>query len=189
MEDARKHAINKFEALGSDFQPALRFQLARMYRVDNWIELAFRQLLGTDILSMTLEQMSQMGEVGFFAVVQTKAKIQKFRTELAFSGPSATNSLDCSTPANCWDAWGKEWWSGFAKLIHHPVQPLSGPELRFALEDVKIPGMCDPCQACSVSWVISKGIFEREEMFVRAAVLDIMNWQTEKAIRREIHAD
>ncbi|KAJ7245211.1 hypothetical protein C8J57DRAFT_1524338 [Mycena rebaudengoi] len=66
IEDDMSHCTAEFTRRGDDFHPALQFELARCYRVDQWIEPAFCQLMAMPILELNLEHMAQIEQVGCF---------------------------------------------------------------------------------------------------------------------------
>lgn len=139
-----------------------------------------------DTLSLELDHIFQIGQIGVYWLMRTKAKVQSFKARLAFDVLPVRNDFECAMPASCGFAWKKEWWDGFAQLIHHPVDMFSSEDLQRELENVKIPGMCDACQACTVADVIERGIFLKEEGYLREAIDELMKWQTEDAIRKSL---
>ncbi|KAJ7833969.1 hypothetical protein B0H14DRAFT_2166569, partial [Mycena olivaceomarginata] len=124
LDDGVAYAITEFERKGDKFDPPLQFQLARMFRVDQWIEPAFRSLMDLPDSSLTLRKLGQIGETGCYHLIRTKDKIRRIRARLAFGTPKLRPFRDCDTPGSCEYHWAKEWWEGFARLIHHPDTPL-----------------------------------------------------------------
>ncbi|KAJ6461956.1 hypothetical protein DFH09DRAFT_1347906 [Mycena vulgaris] len=98
LEDEVSYAIREFERKGKGFDPALQFQLARMFRVDDWIEPAFRSPMQLPDSSLELDHLGKIGEIGRYHLIQTKDEIRKARARLAFSAPALRNFTDCDTP-------------------------------------------------------------------------------------------
>ncbi|KAJ7601293.1 hypothetical protein B0H17DRAFT_1243543 [Mycena rosella] len=110
LEDGVAYAVMEFERKGDKFDPALQFQLARMFRVDHWIEPGFRALMKLPDSSLDLPSLRQIGEVGCYHLIRTKDKIRKNRACLAFGTPKLRSSSDCNTPGTCNYHWSNEWW-------------------------------------------------------------------------------
>ncbi|KAJ7718402.1 hypothetical protein DFH07DRAFT_1011798, partial [Mycena maculata] len=96
IKDGRTHAISQLTRPGNTFPPALQFQLARCYRVDQWIEPAFRMLVEMPIENIGMSQMEQIGPHGFFQLVQTKERLLHIRRQLAFHIPPIVLDGKCT---------------------------------------------------------------------------------------------
>ncbi|KAJ6553345.1 hypothetical protein B0H19DRAFT_1072805 [Mycena capillaripes] len=90
ITDGIAHAIHEFTKKGDDFHPALQFELARLYRVDDWIESAFRRLMKMPITCLNMFCAEQIGPPGYFCLVQTKAHIEHFRKQFTFDNPRSS---------------------------------------------------------------------------------------------------
>ncbi|KAJ7798163.1 hypothetical protein B0H14DRAFT_3545968, partial [Mycena olivaceomarginata] len=147
LKDGVAYSITEFERKGEGFDPALQFQLARsMFRVDQWIEPAFQALMKRSDSLLTPRNLAQIGETGCYYLMQTKDKIRKHRVHLVtFSTPKISQSQDCKTRWECKFHWEKEWWEGFARLIHHPEITLSFGDIPKTLLDVRDGGMDGVC--------------------------------------------
>ncbi|KAJ7496211.1 hypothetical protein B0H11DRAFT_2276400 [Mycena galericulata] len=183
IADGLDYTKQEFIRRGEQLHPALQFELARCFRIDPWIELAFRRLMKMSILSLDAFQVSQIGPMGYFWLTQTKAKIQKLRTNIAFHVPPIVNAGDCDTPGYCMRAWSREWEERVRQLIHHPEEPISCLDLLDQLRNVHIDGLCNDCQDLTVTWIWGKCLLTREELFVDEAVEALMELQTDKPLR------
>ncbi|KAJ7914172.1 hypothetical protein B0H13DRAFT_1611831 [Mycena leptocephala] len=176
----------EFERKGDKFDPALQFQLARMFRVDQWIEPAFRSLMKRPESSLTLRNLAEIGEIGCYYLMQTKDKIRKNRAHLAFSTPKLCHSRGCKTPGTCEYSWQREWWGGFARLIHHPDIPLlfgDIPKTLIQVRDGGMDGVCDNCLHLTIDSVLEEGKFQEEDDEIEKTITELMKYQTDEPIR------
>jgi hypothetical protein len=58
-----------------------------MFRVDQWVEPAFRALMDIPDLDLGIQHLHQIGETGVFWLMQTKAKIQEHGIKIASQAP------------------------------------------------------------------------------------------------------
>ncbi|KAJ6548999.1 hypothetical protein B0H19DRAFT_952714 [Mycena capillaripes] len=151
ITDGIDHAIREFTKKGDDFHPALQFELARLYRVDDWIEPAFRRLMKMPITCLNMFCAEQIGPPGYFCLVQTKAHIEHLRKQFAFDTPKIIHDPNCASVVTCRYAWIREWMTNVRKLIHHPDASMSLIELLNALCDTEIDDLCDGCRKLTVS--------------------------------------
>ncbi|KAJ7747548.1 hypothetical protein B0H16DRAFT_1850826 [Mycena metata] len=107
IDDGVTFAIQNLTLKGKDFHPALQFELARLYRVDNWIAPAFRRL-------------ANPGTSTWF---RQRAHIEAHRKQFAFDTPKCVKDPDCGAPLICQVAWAVEWNSSVPRLVHHPEVP------------------------------------------------------------------
>ncbi len=185
IEDGRDFATRHLPQLSS-FRPSLQIQLARNYRIDHWLEPAFRQLL-----SVPLQRLSETeaDEIGFFVyrlVTITKAKIDDHRRILAFSPAEVINSVNCKTPERCGNAWRHEWWGSLAKQLLHPEVPLGGQELADQLYKAKLEHMCNGCFRLTMQSMREHNALRREAVFANEAVTELTKWPTDEDIRRSL---
>ncbi|KAJ7441509.1 hypothetical protein B0H11DRAFT_2096056 [Mycena galericulata] len=178
INDGRAHAISQLTHPGNVFHPALQFQLARFYRVDDWIEPAFRRLIEMPIDSLDVIHVEQIGLHGFFHLVQTKEKLLQVRRQLAFHIPPTITHADCDTPAYCTHAWAREWKENVPRRLHHPDVPCDSVTLLRELENSDIDELCKSCQALSISWLWGKGWSKQEEEVVEEGIAALMELQT-----------
>ncbi|KAJ7478795.1 hypothetical protein B0H11DRAFT_1276713, partial [Mycena galericulata] len=178
ISDRRAHAISQLTHPGNAFHPALQFQLARFYRVDDWIEPAFRRLVEVPIESLDVIHVEKIGLHGFFHLVQTKEKLLQVRRQLAFHIPPTITHADCDTPAYCTHAWTREWKENVPRRLHHPDVPCDSVTLLRELENSDIDELCKSCQALSISWLWGKGWSKQEEEVIEEGIAALMELQT-----------
>ena len=188
IDDGIGHTVAQFTCLGKAFHPALQFQLARSYRIDDWIEPAFQELVKTPIESLTIDHVDQIGPHGFFQLVQTKEKLLTVRREMAFHVPPTVNDGACHTPFKCSTAWTREWRENVPQIMHHPDAPSDCVELLHQLRSA-IEGICNACQDLSVTWLWGKGWSDREDRVIDEAASALMALQTGAPIRATLSAN
>ncbi|KAJ7175539.1 hypothetical protein C8R46DRAFT_891061 [Mycena filopes] len=183
IEDGIAFAIRYFTLKGAEFHPALQFELGRLYRIDEWIAPAFRRLMELPITSLTIEHMQQIGTVGYFYLVQTKAEVEAHRKMFAFNTPKAINDPQCRTVVKCQISWAVEWGQSVQRLIHHPDAPLSLIDLMKLLKETEIDNLCEGCRKRTVTWVWGTGLVTKEDNFIEVAAEALTALQTDKPIR------
>lgn len=188
IEDGITYTTNELLRRGEELHPALQFELGRCFRIDAWIEPAFRRLIQTDLLSLDSVQVFQIGHWGYFWLTQTKAKIQQLRTQVAFNVPPIVNSGECDKPDTCADAWTREWEENVRQLIHHPEQPISCLDLLYELRNAHIEGLCNECQDLTVTWIWGTCLLTKERDFIDDAADALMELQTEQPLRAALTA-
>ncbi|KAJ7456395.1 hypothetical protein B0H11DRAFT_2321741 [Mycena galericulata] len=189
IADGIEFATREFVRRGNNLHPALQFELARCFRIDSWIEPAFRRLMKMRLVSLNAFQVSQIGHLGYFWLTQTKAKIQELRTKIAFHVPPIVSSSACDdTPGPCFYSWNREWEERVRQLIHHPEEPISCLDLLDQLRNVHIDGLCNDCQDLTVTWIWGKCLLTQEEGLIDEAVDTLVDLQTEQPLRIALSA-
>ncbi|KAJ7807164.1 hypothetical protein B0H13DRAFT_2422068 [Mycena leptocephala] len=183
IDDGVSHAIAEFTRPGNKFDAALQFQLARCYRVDDWIEPAFRKLVELSIDSITMDHMDQIGPDGFFQLIKTKEELLTVRRQFAFHVPPVVNHGECENPAYCGVAWAREWRENVPRFIHHPDKPSGCVNLLNDLRLADIENLCKLCQELSVTWLWGKGWSAREEEKIEEGIAALMSLQTGSPFR------
>lgn len=183
IDDGITYAKQELTRRGKLLHPALQFELGRCFRIDAWIEPAFRRLMDISVLKLDSFQVTQIGHHGYFQLIQTKAKIRALRAEIAFHVPPIVNGADCDTPATCMYSWTREWEERVRQLIHHPEDPISCLTLLEQLRYTNIVGLCNECQDLTVTWIWGKGLLTQEEDLVDQAVEALMALQTDEPLR------
>ncbi|KAJ7651826.1 hypothetical protein B0H17DRAFT_1215170 [Mycena rosella] len=130
-----------------------------------------------------MSHMRQIGDAGYFGLIQTKAQIQNHCQHFGFDTPAAINDPACNTPATCNFTWSREWDTTVSKLIHHPDVPMSCIDLLNLLEETEIDDLCEGCGKRTVSWVWGTGHATKEEDLIDAAVTALMSLQIDEPIR------
>ncbi|KAJ7033345.1 hypothetical protein C8F04DRAFT_1261153 [Mycena alexandri] len=188
IADGMHYTIREFTLRGDGVHPALQFELARCFGIDDWLEPAFRRLMKMSIIDLDSSHVAQIGHSGYYWLTRSKTQIQELRTKIAFHVPPIVNSVDCDTPGTCGVAWTREWEERVRQLIHHPSQPISCLDLLDQLRNTHIPGLCDACQDLTVTWLWGAQSFTREERLVDEAVEALKLLQAEEPLRAALRA-
>ncbi|KAF8149765.1 hypothetical protein K438DRAFT_1988650 [Mycena galopus ATCC 62051] len=183
IEDGIAHAIQAFELQGHRFDAALQFELARRYRVDQWIDPAFHKLMKLPLKDLDLPLMDRIGPAGYVWLVKAKAEIEQHRRQFAFNAPPIVNDPGCENQAICAVTWKVEWGRTIPKVIHHPDVHTTLPELLFSLEETEITDVCDACRKRTVAWIWGTGYATAEDDIVTRAVTALTALQTDEPIR------
>jgi len=184
IEDGIKFTIHEFESR-TFFNPILRFYLARRYRIDHWLEPAFRELVNLPVLSLNLSDAERIGLIGFHQVVHTKAELERIRENAAFNCPPMVRSTECTSndDSTCENAWSSEWWDNFSQLLIHPEVKCDTKYVLYKVETSTIPGMCHKCLDETTRKLKGMGMEEREEKVIMDGVGVIMAHQMDKPIQ------
>jgi hypothetical protein len=182
VKDGENWALAELPRL-SNFSPALKLEVARKYRVDNWVEPAFRELMTIPLQDFEISDVHRIGLTYYAILVNTKAKIDDHRRSLAFRAPDIVCGIFCTTKAACAISWASEWWRGIGKQLLHPEAALTGRQVHTGLDNVRLPYMCLDCQQQTIEMVKSTGAFIKEEKMVDDALEQIMMLQTDEPIR------
>ena len=185
IKDGEEWALTELPRL-TTFTSALKLEVARRYRVDHWVEPAFRQLIRTPLHNFEMADVLSIGLPYYCIIVKTKAQIDDHRRNIAFRAPDVVNDIFCKSKMACSISWSMEWWRGIAKQLLHPDAALTGREVLAGLDDVRLPHMCLECQQQSIDWVKSTGVFVKEETMVDEAVMEVMKLQTDEPIRASL---
>ncbi|KAJ6470975.1 hypothetical protein C8R45DRAFT_937130 [Mycena sanguinolenta] len=153
IEDGIAHAIQVFELQGHRFDAALQFELARHYRVDQWIDPAFRKLMELPLKDLDLLLMDRIGPAGYVWLVKAKAESEQHRWQSTFNAPPIVNDPGCENRAIRAITWNVEWGRTIPKVVHHPDVHTSLPKLLFSLEKTGITDVCDACRKQTVRWI------------------------------------
>ena len=185
IQDGEAWAVEWLPKL-PDFTPAYQLFLARMHRIDHWVEPTFRQLMTIPVTELSIRDVDWIGLQYYHILIKTKAKIDQHRRYMAFSAPDVVNDPFCIHADACNQAWIAEWWRGVAPQLLHPDEIIPERQILGAFDTVMIPGVCDGCQGLSIEWVRAKDVFGREEAIVDDAVKEVMAIQTDEAIRTSL---
>ncbi|KAF8133094.1 hypothetical protein K438DRAFT_1704178 [Mycena galopus ATCC 62051] len=183
IQDGMEYAKAELERRGNCIHPAVQFELARSFRIDEWIEPAFRRLLDMPIVQLSSTHALQIGHFGYFWLTQTKAKMIELRTHLAFNVPPVVNSARCKTKVTCGLSWSEEWRGNVRNLIHHPDKPIRCLDLLHQLRNVHITGLCDDCQDLTVTWLWGKPFMTKEWELIEEAIAALQALQVNEPVR------
>ncbi|KAJ7652487.1 hypothetical protein DFH06DRAFT_536466 [Mycena polygramma] len=189
IDDGVAHAVQELSLKGDNFHPALQFELARLYRVDHWIEPSFRKLMKKCITELDMYHMEQIGPAGYYWLTTTQAKIERHRKQFAFDTPLVVHDPQCQEPRSCRAAWEHEWTTNVSMLIHHPDVSMSLVEVLNLLRDTDIDHLCEGCRKLTVSWVWGTGQVTKEEDLIDAAIAALIALQPNEPIRATFRKD
>ncbi|KAJ7064526.1 hypothetical protein C8F01DRAFT_983230, partial [Mycena amicta] len=181
MPKVLQYATMQIEQMGT-IKPALQLEIARIFRVDSWVEPAFRKLLLIPSLSIT--EGRQIGIEATVLYAETQKQIKKVRQAVAASLPPLLQAPGCTTLDACTYAWMHEWKGNVRQLYNHPDNPLfTTSEMLYTLRTTPIENLCSGCQDATVTWLYGKGLMAPEEVHIAAAVAELMAFQTDEPIR------
>ncbi|KAJ7799399.1 hypothetical protein B0H14DRAFT_3156493 [Mycena olivaceomarginata] len=92
MQDGIEHAKAEITRRGNCIHPAVKFELARCFHIDEWIEPTFRRLLDMSVGDLSFSQVIQIGHVGYFWLTHTKAKTAELRA-LRIAAPAGNAGM------------------------------------------------------------------------------------------------
>ncbi|KAK7021475.1 hypothetical protein R3P38DRAFT_2533480, partial [Favolaschia claudopus] len=176
LEDGIEHAVRQFERKGDDFGPALQFELARRYRVDKWIAPSFHRLMELSLAKMDFAIVSQLGDVGYFALVKTKAELEAHRKQFTYDTPEIQYHPNCRTRISCNIAWSYEWDKSVPKIIHHPDEDTYVSIANFLdnYHQTDVTDLCSNCRVRTIDWMLANGAARDERQIIDAAVAGLM---------------
>ncbi|KAJ7731738.1 hypothetical protein B0H16DRAFT_1733098 [Mycena metata] len=96
IADGMHYTIREFTLRGDGVHPALQFELARCFDIDDWLEPAFRRLMKMSIIDLDSSHVAQIGHSGFYWLARLKTQVQELRTKIAFHVPPIVTA-NCST--------------------------------------------------------------------------------------------
>ncbi|KAJ7817122.1 hypothetical protein B0H14DRAFT_2843288 [Mycena olivaceomarginata] len=169
IQDGVDHAKAEITRRGDCINPALRFELARCFGVNEWIEPTFRRLMEMSLVDLSSSD--------------TKAKIAELRASISFNVPPVLNSMECLAPDYCARSWYREWVFNVRTLLHHPNRWTSCLSLLDQLRNVHIAGLCDACQDLTVTWIWGKQMLTREEGYIEEAIVAFKDLQRNEPTR------
>ncbi|KAJ7883385.1 hypothetical protein B0H13DRAFT_1890396 [Mycena leptocephala] len=74
----------------------MRLYLAIAYDVDNWVSIAFNELMKKSILKVTENDEKLLGHAAYWLLVRMHAQVDEHRTNLAFKAPVVQHGPNCS---------------------------------------------------------------------------------------------
>jgi hypothetical protein len=178
-EDARHFAIQALSAPMMTLSPALRLSLALSFRISNWIDPAFSELMVTPLGSLTLEDFTLLGPPITHLIVTTQASIRAHRLLVAYN-PFKPTSHDptCKKPiVRCQCNWEAAWWDGLARHYLHPDFPASPQDIISKLETTPIMGVTTACRLQAVEVIKEQWVFELENDWKAKALKKIKEYE------------
>jgi hypothetical protein len=144
------YAIHTLEQ-HSTFSPHLHLNLAQRFRVSQWIEPVFRQLIDAPLLTLSDDHISQLGFRVFVLLAHTHACIVYHHQSCAVRAPPVVHDAGCLDEKDCAKAWNHAWWGeagkpGVALALVHPDHCLSGRDILAKLGGIRpgwqMDGLC-----------------------------------------------
>jgi hypothetical protein len=178
-EDARHFAIQALSAPTMSLSPALRLSLALSFRISNWIDPAFAELMATPLSSLTLEDFVLLGPPITHLIITTQASIRAHRLLVAYN-PFKPPNYDptCKKPiVGCQCNWEAAWWDGLAQHYLHPDFPASPQDIVTKLETTLIMGVTTACWLQAVEIIKEQRVFELENDWKAEALRKIKEYE------------
>ena len=170
----------------SPLETSLRLQLDRMYRVDHWVEPAFRDMMTQPLSSISRTKAHCMGLDYYYTLSHMKAVVEENYCTIAYTEPSLTQPDKCTTLLQCTMVWRDEWWNGIARQLLHPEAPCCGDELLDLLDKMDIPGLCNLCKDATLHCMKDSDVLKIDTVLQDIAALDVMELQMDEHIWRYI---
>ncbi|KAF7980013.1 hypothetical protein HWV62_40122 [Athelia sp. TMB] len=83
----------------STFTAPRQMEAARRYCIDDWIEPAFRALMKIPLQELTMGDALSIGLPYYWILINTQAKIDHHRRDLAFAAPDVVHGVLCESKA------------------------------------------------------------------------------------------
>ncbi|KAI9459751.1 hypothetical protein HD554DRAFT_2029140 [Boletus coccyginus] len=171
-----QYAVAELKRLPSaTFEPSLKLQLGRQFRIHEWVEPSFCAMLERPVSSISRLEAHRMGMEYFWILTMTKAKIDDHYRALAYTEPPLDQLDDlCETPEACAAVWKDEWWNGIARHLLHPESPCrSQSGIISLLQETDFDGgICVRCKAgIMLKLMDSSALLYKEELEDIAAVM------------------
>lgn len=136
--------------------------------------------------SISRTEAHRMGLEYYYILSHTKAAVEENYRAIAYTEPDLTQPDACVNPLQCAAVWKDEWWNGVARQLLHPETPCRGDELLELLDKTDIPGLCNLCKDATIRRVKDLDVLKTDVILQDIAVLEVMEIQTDKHIRRYI---
>lgn len=139
-----------------DMGPALQLHLATKYQIEDWVGIAFRNLMSKSILDLNRVDEELLGHEAFRTLVRTKAVVSLHRSKLAFGPAKAVHSTDCIDNSDCGKVWNEAWWGeldrpGILTALLHPTMQIAGSVIDEGLGGMKVDwGMSTSCRLLTI---------------------------------------
>ena len=162
------------------FEPSLKLQLGRQFRIHEWVEPSFRAMIERPVSSISRLEAHRMGMEYFWILTRTKAQIGRHYHALAYTEPALDQSDGlCDTPQACSAVWKDEWWNGIARHLLHPESPYRSQSGIIALlqETDFDGGICASCKAGIVLKLMSSPALCYQEEQEDIACVQVMDAQ------------
>jgi hypothetical protein len=165
IDIARLFAIQALANPKLNLSPCVRLSLAIRFRISDWIEPAFDELIATPANRIPHEDFMLIGmDVGHL-ILATQAAIRAHRLLVAYNPLKIANhDPSCEKPVvGCQCNWEAAWWHGLARHYLHPEHPSSPTEMIAKLEKTPLTGVTTACRLKAVQVIKEQRVFEAED--------------------------
>ena len=179
MEIARSYSIQVLGMPSMGLSPALKLSLAISFRIHDWIEPAFKELISIPSHLISLEDYVLLGPPIGYLITATQSAIRSHRLVVAYN-PMKPPSHDpsCKKPmVGCQCNWEAAWWDGLARHYLHPDFPASPQEILSKLETTPIIGVTTACRLQAVEIIRQRRVFEAEDDMKDAALARLKEYE------------
>ncbi|TRM70602.1 hypothetical protein BD626DRAFT_564217 [Schizophyllum amplum] len=174
-DDGYRWAVKNLDPL-PHMSPALRLHLASAYRVDGWVEPAFKALVDLQNPLPSYPDALEYFTLPDLAIIaHTRENIRKSR-QLWMLCPPPMHSI-CKNSLKCQAAWTSTWWKGLGPRVFHPDKPMSGLQVQKLLEGDEIAGICKECKANVLARMAEKDALRKEELVVAEGLAQMQELQ------------
>jgi hypothetical protein len=172
MEQAKEFAIREIEkkTIASQETVIQLLNLARRYRVEEWIKRAFEKLMFRRISSFSVDETEEIGTRTMLCLAKTLDAVGEFKQYLARIPPPIMHCNICIRPGPCCDAYTTQWWSCVGRALLDPSVPISAISVPSFVQEVIFSGMTDGCLRKTMLAASETSIF-RTEMDIVDGVL------------------
>lgn len=159
MDGARNFEIHHLSSPELGLSASHRISLGLSYRITEWLELAFQELVLTPACRLMVEDFALLGIPVVHLIMATQASICCLRLAIAYNPKPYKHDFTCKR-TGCQSNWEMAWWDGLAQHYLHPDFPTSPHETLEKLETHPIIGVIEACRQ----------VFEREADMVDKAL-------------------
>jgi hypothetical protein len=179
MDMARGFAIQALAAPSMGLSAPIRLSLALSFRITEWTEPAFRELITTPANRVTAEDFTLLGSPVAHLIFATQAEIRGLRLAIAFNPLiPASHDPTCKKPVvGCQCSWEAAWWDGLARHYLHPDFPSTPREAISKLENTPIVGVTTACRLQAVRLIKDQRVFEMEDDIVENALKMLKSYE------------
>jgi hypothetical protein len=149
IEDAKKYTLAHLEH-HPDLGLAIKLQLCHHFNLMDWLEPAFRQLMGCRVQDVTDNEVDRLPIRVYHVFVKAKSDITNHRLSLAYSAPLIIIAINCDSACACTIGWETAWREGPANMFHHPDFQFSDRDVLERLEATQLPQVCEGCFCLSL---------------------------------------
>jgi hypothetical protein len=151
-------------------------ELANLYKVDGWIEPAFRALLPRKLTSLSMEDTFRLGPRTFAALAKTKEVLQDLRIKVAFSATQLYSlAAECESPSQCRSNWVSWYWMKVSAKVLNPAHPLPLADVPKVIS--RCETLCCYCSELTVMKVAEFTVLLEEERIIDGTVQRLMDIQ------------